>query len=409
MTLLCPKAIIDNGAILTEMAIVFDEKIIEIAPLPTILQHYDHLVPNPIADNTILIPGLINAHVHLEFSANKNTLRYGEFLPWLYSVMEYRDTLINECTHQMITEQLRTMLASGTTTIGAISSYALDLQACEEAQQNIIFFNELIGSQPQMVDALYEDFLSRLESSKAVIRPGFSAGIALHSPYSVHPILAKKALALAQEEHLALSAHFLESPSELAWLEDAAGDFQPFFKSLLQQSKPQHSSDSFLETLNSSPTLLTHATMLQLAHLKKIQQAHHTVVHCPTSNRLLGNGRLNIDALHEHHIPWAIATDGLSSNTSLSLLDEMRNALFMHYEQPLDQLATALLQAATSIPANALGLNKGRVAKGFDADLALFHYEGEINEQLALHLILHEKMAVEVYIRGVATLHHQER
>ncbi len=196
------------------------------------------------------MPGLINAHVHIEFSANKTTLSYGDFMNWLYSVIENREELIGGCDVDCMTKAVDAMLDSGITTFGAISSHGMDLEACANAAQNVIFFNELIGSQAVMADALFDDFLSRLDASKTVKREGFYPAVAIHSPYSVHPVLVKKALAMVKNEGLKLTAHFMESKAEREWLDSSDGDFKKFFVDLLKQDKSVCDSQEFLEYLH---------------------------------------------------------------------------------------------------------------------------------------------------------------
>jgi aminodeoxyfutalosine deaminase len=105
------------------------------------------------------MPGLINAHVHLEFSANKTTLKYGNFVEWLFSVIEHREELIEKATKELIDAELKTMLQNGTTTIGAISSYGLELPSCVASPLNVVYFTEVLGSKPEMIDTLFTDFV----------------------------------------------------------------------------------------------------------------------------------------------------------------------------------------------------------------------------------------------------------
>ncbi|MCW1871493.1 amidohydrolase family protein, partial [Campylobacter jejuni] len=67
-----------------------------------------------------------------------------------------------------------------------------------------------------------------------------------------------------------------------------------------------------------------------------------------------------------------LGTDGLSSNISLSLLDEMRANLLIHKNFDLLELASKLLQMVTLYPARALNLNLGELKKGKIADFSVF-------------------------------------
>ena len=281
------------------------------------------------------MPGLINAHVHIEFSANKTELSYGDFMGWLYSVIENREDLIGGCNADCMKKAIDSMLDSGITTFGAISSHGMDLEVCENAAQNVVYFNELIGSQATMADTLFGDFLSRLDASKTVRREGFYPAVAIHSPYSVHPVLVKKALQIVKNEDLKLTAHFMESEAERNWLDSSDGDFKEFFETLLKQKSAVSDSKEFLGHFDGKSTLLTHVVKANDKELETISKHNHTVIHCPISNRLLGNPTLNINALNDKNINWVVATDGLSSNYKLDLFEEMKVSLFMHSDAPL--------------------------------------------------------------------------
>jgi len=383
------------------MSVAFDKKIKKIAPLKELKKEFPDAVVTKLKKNSLLMPGLINAHVHLEFSANRTKLSYGDFISWLYSVIENREELIGGCDSSCMTKAIDSMLESGITTFGAISSHGMDLQACADAKQNVIFFNELIGSQAKMADALFTDFLARLDASKSIKREGFYSGVAIHSPYSVHPILIKKALQIVKKEKLKLTTHFMESSAERDWLDKSEGDFKDFFQNLLKQNSSLSSSSEFLEHFSGYMTLLTHAIKANEEELKMLSSNGHTVIHCPISNRLLGNGALDLKKLQEHNIRWICATDGLSSNYKLDLFEEMKCALFMHSNMPLLELAKQLIRSVTKDAADALGINSGEIAEGKSADMIVLDLQSKPSDELAIHLILHRYNISKVYINGI--------
>ena len=349
---------------------------------------------------SVLMPGLINPHVHLEFGANRTELRYGNFMEWLKSVIDRRDELVNACGARCYKEQMEQMLQAGITTFGAVSSYGLEMKACKAAPQRVVFFNEAIGSQPAAVDALYADFMQRLEESGRLDGERFIPAVAIHSPYSVHPVLVKKILSNIAD--MPLSAHFMESPAEKEWLESGSGPFKPFFENFLGQSTPLCFPEEFLQLIEGKRALLTHAVQADDNLLGMVADAGHSVTHCPRSNRLLGCGRLRLEKLDELHIPWLLGTDGLSSNTSLSLWDEMRAALMLHSRADADLLAKKLLCASTSTAADALGIETGRIRKGLHADIITLKLPATVEspEDLPLQLLLHTEKAEKVYIAG---------
>jgi cytosine/adenosine deaminase-related metal-dependent hydrolase len=251
-----------------------------------------------------------------------------------------------------------------------------------------------------MADALFGDFLSRLDASKSVSRAGFYPAVAIHSPYSVHPVLIKKAIDIVKNENLKLTAHFMESEAERNWLDSSDGEFKEFFEKLVKQNYAVTDSKEFLEYFSGEKTLLTHVIKADEKELNTISSNEHTVIHCPISNRLLGNGALDLTRLEDKKINWITATDGLSSNYKLDLFEEMKVALFMHSELPLLKLARKLIDSVTINAAKALGVNSGEIAIGKNADMLILDLDKEPNEELAIHLILHRYNISKIYING---------
>lgn len=321
-------------------------------------------------------------------------------MPWLTSVIANRDELINECDDACIQKEIDEMLIHGITAFGAVSSYGYDLNAAAACPQKVVYFNELIGSDPAMADALYGNFQERLFASQSVKREGFYPSIAIHSPYSVHRVLIQKALKHAREQGLRVTAHFMESPSEREWLDENGGDFKPFFVNFLKQHHAANTPAEFLDYFNDVPTLFTHVIHASSDELAQIHEGGHTVIHCPISNRLLGNGALDLERLDSHKIRWVCGTDGLSSNYTLNLFEEMKIALFMHHSQDLLALARTLWQSVTVNAAEALKLNCGKIAPSYDADLLIARIPYPITDQLPIHLLLRPPLIESVYIQG---------
>ncbi|MEA2100208.1 MAG: metal-dependent hydrolase [Campylobacterota bacterium] len=400
MQIITPHYILMKEKVSTNLSVAFDKTIHSIAPFDELIDKYPNAKVTTLRENSLLMPGLINAHVHIEFSANKTQLCYGDFMNWLYSVIENREALIEGCKAECMDKAINSMLDLGITTFGAISSHGMDLQSCANAPQNVIFFNELIGSQATMADALFGDFISRLNASKTVTREGFYPAVAIHSPYSVHPVLIKKALGIVKDENLKLTAHFMESQAEREWLDSSDGDFKEFFENLLKQKSAVCNSDEFLEYFDNTPTLLTHVVKANGSELKTLESNKHTVIHCPISNRLLGNGTIDLKELDNNNIRWIVATDGLSSNYKLDLFEEMKIALFMQSDAPILKLANKLIRSVTIDAAEALGINTGEIAEGKNADMLIVDLESEPTNELAIHLILHRYNISKVYING---------
>ena len=391
----------ENNSIIENGAIVFTDKIVDIDTIEKIKQKYPDYEIDDYKENSVLMPGLINSHVHLEFSANSTSLKYGNFMAWLNSVIGKRDTLIEKATPTLISSKLARMKKTGTTTIGAISSYSFDIEPCVKSPINTVFFCEVIGSKADMADTLFADFKSRLDGAKQYASKSFIPAIAIHSPYSVHPFLVRESLALAKAQDLAVSTHFLESPEEFEWLHRDEGLFIEFFKNFLNQSTAVTKPMEFLNQFSNVKKLsFTHCVEASDNDLDKIRLLGASINHCVTSNRLLNNTKLDLKRLKD--IEFTIGTDGLSSNNSLSMFDELRTAQMAHYDENILEFSQILLKAATVNGSNALGLNKGVLQKDKDSDIILLSLPDEVEqkEDLAMQIILHTKSVDKSIIGG---------
>jgi len=389
--------------IIEKGGVVFDETIIDIGPSDVLQAKYPDAELRSMPPHSVILPGLINSHVHLEFSANRTMLRYGDFIPWLRSVIQHREELGALATHEHIAAALREMLHGGTTTLGAISSFGADLDACVQTPQRVVYFNEVLGSVASAADAMYGDFAGRYEGSKAFASDRFIPAISVHSPYSTHPILAKKALLKAREERCVVSTHFMESLAERAWLDHAEGDFQPFLSAFNPHAKPMCDALEYLALFENVPTLFTHAVHADSEELHALADQKATLTHCPVSNRLLGSGKLDVAKVVAAKINFTLGTDGLSSNISLSLWDEMRSALMMHCERDLNALAKLLLQSVTCNAAHALKLPCGILEKERYADLIVATLPQACDQEaLIVQTLLHTRRMEAIYIHGEA-------
>ncbi len=383
-----------------KQAVAFSDTIKEIGPFEILESKYPDAQMIQTVPHSVLYPGFINTHVHLEFSANKTSLKYGSFMPWLDSVIVHRDDLVGCCTNAMMMEECRSMLRSGVTTFGAVSSFGNELEVCEKAPQRVVFFNELIGSVAQYADMLYGDFVERVRASLSCDKEArITPAVAIHAPYSVHPLLLHKAVGIAKQHKLVLSAHFLESQAEREWLEHGEGEFRAFFKKYFNTQTPVSNIQEFIHAFDTYPAHFVHCTHASKEELNYLASKGHSIAHCPRSNRYLGVGRLAIETLK---LPFSVATDGLSSNDSLSIFDEMRAALFLHNELPIQELAIALLKSVTSDAADILKLNNGRIAVGKMADFSVVTLpeSPRREEEIALWTLLHTKEVSSVFVAG---------
>ena len=380
-------------------------KILAVGEYENLVRAYPH-ANREFYDDGVLLPSLVNAHIHFEFSNNTTSFMYGDFGRWLDSVIAKRDDVLSNIT-KSVQEAIATQLANGVGLVGAISSYGYDLEALSNSGLRVVYFSEAMGSNPSVIDALFGNFKTRLEQSKAHKSAIFTPAVALHSPYSLHNIYAKYVLQEAKKLKTPVSAHFLESAHEREWLLSGSGYFYDFFAKTfaVPNPKPFYSIEGFLEQfIGLENVLLTHCLFASESELQTMFQNSHTIVTCPRSNRLLNNTylpHLQMGGAKNLMPNIALGTDGKSSNADVSLLEEMRAMLFAYPHTDLSTLAQQILQSATHNGARALGVKSGILQKDYNADMAVFKIPKITQSaQEALQFILHAKKATRLIING---------
>lgn len=390
--LLCDK----DFTILKDSAIAFDDEIRDVGKFDKLFSKYKDAKILDFKDD-IAMPCFINSHVHLEFSANKTTLVYGDFINWVSSIVKSRDTLSKEANEMLIKEKIYEMMRSGISTIGEISSFGIDMDVCASSPIRTVFFNEILGTNESDLDNKWNDFIRRFEKSLTLKNDMFIPAISVHSPYSTHPNLTKKACEFAKQNSLLISTHFLESDHENKWLRKGKGGFQKWLKTFNKDPKPMYNVDEFVRNFKGLKTLFTHCVYLK--EFEILDKRFHSITTCAFSNRLLSKKKLNLQKLIKNDINLNIGTDGLSSNISLNFFDELRANLLTHSDINLQNLAKSLILAATN--GDTLGLNLGKIKKGMIADIAIYKgFEVGSLDELGLELILQTKQIKEMFIKG---------
>jgi cytosine/adenosine deaminase-related metal-dependent hydrolase len=375
--------------------------------------------------NSILMPAFINSHTHLEFCNNKNTLVYGNFTLWLKSVIFNKKP---KASKEQIKKELDNMLSCGVGSIGAISSFGLDIEVSASHKINVVLFNEILGSKKEMFEGIKKDFKQRLNKCLTLVKNNdknsFIPALSVHSPYSTSKKLTKWAIKIANKYKLSINTHFLESKDEDLYINKNKGVMAKFFKNSLNLKTKNYTNsmeflkvfDNFKPTKNTNKNLkindnlnsvlsFTHCNLAKKIHIKKIQNLKANIIHCPKSNKLLGSPLLNLKNINKD-INVSLATDGLSSNNSSNIIDELKSAIFMHKQsgKKIYQLANMLLMQSTKNGAKTLGLKKGIIKKNYDSDFIIINLGINIIDikKIGLDLILNlsKNDIKSMYLKG---------
>lgn len=395
----------DERKIIRNGAVVYDSKILEVSfDRELARSKYPDAQYEYMGKNSVIMPSLVNAHTHLEFSKNKTTLHYGNFIDWLTSVIEKKELTTDTDFESSMQTAIAQMKKSGVGALGAISSFGRDIETLSQSGLRVTLFNEALGTSDERIEEVKADFLRRFEASKRYSSDMFTASISVHSAYSCSRGLIDFLVSFARENSLKISTHFMESKAERFWLDKSRGEFKAFFKTYFGIERSQIKADDFIAKFKGLSSIFVHCTHASDAELEAIRNDGSFVVHCPVSNRLLGMKLLDVETAKNMGIEFITATDGLSSNFSLSLWNELRCALFGYTDLSLKILPYDLLKSVTINAAKALDIDGGKLEAGRNADLIAFCLPDfvEEDEYLPLQIILHTNEVDRLIINGVS-------
>ncbi|MSR53656.1 MAG: amidohydrolase [Gemmataceae bacterium] len=313
--------------------------------------------------NAAIIPGLVNAHTHLDLCGMVGAVPPGpDFVGWLRHVVAHRHTRRAEQTALDIRTGLQESLRFGTTLIGDIASGGMSWAALASSPIWAVCFREVLGLPSGRVNASWTDLGNWVNEHPDT--PTCRAGVSPHSPYSVHRALIEAAARLWP-----VCIHLAESPAELELLESKTGPFVPFLKELgvWDPAGLAPSVDWVAWKASRAPTaLLAHGNYL--SPQARIY-SNSTVVYCPRTHAAFGHPEHPWRELQARGVRIALGTDALASNPDLDILAEAR---FLHAEMP-ELPGQDLLRMATINGAESLGFGDrtGSLTPGKSADLVV--------------------------------------
>jgi 8-oxoguanine deaminase len=158
-------------------------------------------------------------------------------------------------------------------------------------------------------------------------------------------------------------------------------------------------------------TWLAHGIHFNDEEIQRLGQAGVGVCHCPNSNMMLASGICRTLELEQAGSPVGLGVDGSASNDHSNLISEVRQALYLQRLRYGSAQMTHFdaYRLATSGSAKVLGRSDiGRVAVGYQADLALFkldelRFSGH-HDPLAALLLCGAQRAHRVMIAGQWTV-----
>ena len=316
----------------------------------------------------IIIPGFVNTHCHIELSHMKNIIpQHLGMAEFCERIKSKRNTASEAEQIAAIKQADSVMEKEGIVAVGDISNSAVSIQAKKHSKLFYHTFIETLG-----LENNHEQIFRHNKSlQKYFIDNNLRATITPHAPYSLSEMLFEMSVEDGNQSNI-ISIHNKESADEIELFKTKGGRMKQLLGNSLDTITNTYNNPShrILKYAHSSATLLmVHNTYTTQSDLTESNQYNITWVLCPNSNLHIENKLPDVELLYKHTSNIAIGTDSLSSNTSLSILDELKT---LSNKFPCIQLHD-LLRWATFNGAHALHIDEkyGSIKLGAQPGLLL--------------------------------------
>jgi cytosine/adenosine deaminase-related metal-dependent hydrolase len=336
----------------------------------------------------VVIPGLVNAHAHLQYGPGFADLADGRrpFAEWIGEMIRRRAATTDEGWRREAQASWDLARGSGTT---AVSDVVSDTAALDVDVPGVRFV--------ESVGVASEDWPAERERLATALAAHADAAPAPHTLYTLGTGVVRGIGELARSERRRLHVHLAETADEAEFVRTGGGPLAqlPFSRrmELVGEGGAGVSPAAYLDRLLGldADVHVAHGVHLDADDRALLRRSGVPVALCSRSNAILQAGQPPVAAHLTEGNPICIGTDSLASAPSLDLLDEVRALARLARSQgyTADDLTRRLVEAATLGGARAIGSDAGRLSAGGRADVAVFdvsdpddHPDGDPYEQL---------------------------
>ena len=353
--------------LLRDAGVLVDAGVVKaIGPFAKVRAEHPHTPLSDLGD-ALLLPGLVNAHAHLELSDTPRPAGPIGFADW---AVELISTPPGRPVADVVRDALAASAQLGVTTVGDIARDPTAVRpALAAGRPRVVSFGEVraMGGRRGLLD-------ERL----AAARPcnGVDVGVSPHAPYSVEPAGYRRCLDVCRSLDLPLMTHLAETAEEADFLRDHSGPLRRIWDAVggFDAAVPTFDGGPIrfaasLGLLDYAKTLLAHVNYCDDDELAILAAGKASVVYCPRTHAYFGHPPHRWREMLAAGVNVAVGTDSLASSPTLDLLEDLRLLRRLAPEMP----AVELWRMGTSRGAAALGLGDvGTLAVGSRADAVAF-------------------------------------
>jgi aminodeoxyfutalosine deaminase len=286
-----------------------------------VLVEVGSLAPGQIVQDGLLLPGLVNAHAHLELSQMRGQVPGGQgSVAWVEALMGAGlapDLEANEGA-------AREARATGTRWLIDVSNGGDTGRHMEAAGLGGVVQVECIGVDPARWGAQLAAARGRVGSADVEVRP------TAHSPISCAPGLMSAALQSGRAPFSgpAATIHVDEDPADRQLLRDREGPWARFHDRIGHDWRGGlGQGEGGVAVLDALALLGPHLGLVHLVHageqgLDRVASCGATAVLCPRSNLHISGVTPDVTGMLRRGIPLALGTDSLASTPDMDLLAE---------------------------------------------------------------------------------------
>jgi len=319
--------------------------------------------PGPAEDlgDVALLPGLVNAHTHLELSWMAGLVPPAASMSdWIKAIVRLRRAGVpggQEAERAAAREAAATLRATGTVLVGDVTNTLITPEILREFGLGGVVFYELLGFNAVDPAGMVRDAWSRVSAldSNSPAEPPLEFSVVAHAPYSVSPALFRAIVSRSSPAPRAI--HLGESVEEVEFLRTGGGPIRTALEGLGvwsgEWSAPGVDPVRYVADLGYlvAGTLVVHGVHLTDDGIDHLRRAGAVLVTCPRSNLWVGSGTPRLGHFYGARLNVAVGTDSLASVATLNLFDELAE---MRRLAP-EITAATLLDSATRAGAAALG------------------------------------------------------